>query len=173
MTSDPGVLWLAEVERKFGIADTLASCLRDRRDPLRIHDMIPWPICCAFASWPSPSATRMLTMATRCAGIRDGFPVTEGHTLVIPRRHVADYFDLHLAEREAIEAARRSPKRYPKQAELLTRHTFVLQPCKAMVAKRAGITVANIVVRVPSDEQMLKFMGRRAPTLYVPLSSPW
>ena len=26
--------------------------------------------------------------------IRDGFPVTEGHTLVIPKRHVDDYFGL-------------------------------------------------------------------------------
>jgi len=26
--------------------------------------------------------------------IRDGFPVTELHSLVIPRRHVSDYFDL-------------------------------------------------------------------------------
>jgi len=26
--------------------------------------------------------------------IRDAFPVTEGHTLIIPKRHVADYFDL-------------------------------------------------------------------------------
>jgi len=35
--------------------------------------------------------------------MRDGFPVTKGHTLVIPKRHVADYFDLHQAERNAIE----------------------------------------------------------------------
>jgi diadenosine tetraphosphate (Ap4A) HIT family hydrolase len=28
----------------------------------------------------------------------DGFPVTAGHTLVIPRRHVADYFDLSAEE---------------------------------------------------------------------------
>lgn len=26
--------------------------------------------------------------------IRDGFPVTELHSLVIPKRHVSDYFDL-------------------------------------------------------------------------------
>ena len=26
--------------------------------------------------------------------IRDGFPVTDGHTLLIPKRHVADYFGL-------------------------------------------------------------------------------
>lgn len=35
--------------------------------------------------------------------IEDGFPVTEGHLLAIPRRHVADYFDLHQPERNAIQ----------------------------------------------------------------------
>lgn len=34
---------------------------------------------------------------------RDAYPVTDGHTLIIPRRHVADYFDLHQPERNAIE----------------------------------------------------------------------
>jgi diadenosine tetraphosphate (Ap4A) HIT family hydrolase len=28
----------------------------------------------------------------------DGFPVTEGHALVIPKRHVSDYFGLTSAE---------------------------------------------------------------------------
>lgn len=31
--------------------------------------------------------------------VKDGFPVTEGHLLVIPKRHVAEYFDLSDAER--------------------------------------------------------------------------
>jgi len=35
---------------------------------------------------------------------RDGFPVTEHHTLVIPKRHVADYFDLYQPERNAMQA---------------------------------------------------------------------
>jgi len=34
--------------------------------------------------------------------IRDGFPVTEHHTLIIPKRHVASYFDLGQAEINAI-----------------------------------------------------------------------
>ena len=34
--------------------------------------------------------------------IRDSFPVTALHTLVIPRRHVADYFELHDSEVRAI-----------------------------------------------------------------------
>lgn len=36
MTSDAGVLWLAEIERKFAIADTLAACVHDHRDPARV-----------------------------------------------------------------------------------------------------------------------------------------
>lgn len=38
-----------------------------------------------------------------CIAIQDGFPVTAGHTLVIPKRHVADYFDLYQPERNAID----------------------------------------------------------------------
>lgn len=36
--------------------------------------------------------------------IRDGFPVSEGHTLIIPHRHVGSYFDTTQAERASIEA---------------------------------------------------------------------
>ena len=35
--------------------------------------------------------------------IRDAFPVTEGHTLIIPKRHVADYFDLNPSETSDIQ----------------------------------------------------------------------
>ena len=31
--------------------------------------------------------------------VKDGFPVAEGHLLVIPKRHVAEYFDLSDEER--------------------------------------------------------------------------
>ncbi len=31
--------------------------------------------------------------------VRDGFPVSEGHTLVIPKRHVGSFFDLTENER--------------------------------------------------------------------------
>ncbi len=36
--------------------------------------------------------------------IRDAFPVSPGHTLVIPRRHVASFFDLADNERNALMA---------------------------------------------------------------------
>ena len=38
-----------------------------------------------------------------CLAIRDGYPVTDHHALVIPKRHVADYFDLYQPERNAID----------------------------------------------------------------------
>ena len=35
LSSDGGVLVLREIERRLGIADVLASCLADHRDPTR------------------------------------------------------------------------------------------------------------------------------------------
>jgi len=49
-------------------------------------------------------AGRIIAKNELCFAIKDAFPVTEHHTLVIPKRHVADYFDLHQPERNAIEA---------------------------------------------------------------------
>ena len=34
--------------------------------------------------------------------ILDGYPVSSGHTLVIPKRHVADYFDMTEIEQKAV-----------------------------------------------------------------------
>lgn len=36
--------------------------------------------------------------------IRDGFPISDGHTLVIPRRHVGSFFAITEAERTAMLA---------------------------------------------------------------------
>lgn len=53
------------------------------------------PNNCIFCKM-SPS--RVIAEKELCFAIRDGFPVSEGHTLIIPKRHVADYFDLTEAE---------------------------------------------------------------------------
>ena len=37
-----------------------------------------------------------------CYAANDSFPVTEFHTLVIPKRHVANYFDLNSSEVNAL-----------------------------------------------------------------------
>ena len=42
--------------------------------------------------------------------INDRHPVTPRHTLIIPKRHVSDYFDLHQPERNAIDQLLRERK---------------------------------------------------------------
>ena len=47
-------------------------------------------------------AERIIDSNTECFVIRDGFPISPGHTLVIPKRHVGSFFELTTEEREAL-----------------------------------------------------------------------
>lgn len=49
------------------------------------------------------AAVRVVAENALAVLIADGFPVTPGHLLAIPRRHVGDYFDLRQPERNAIQ----------------------------------------------------------------------
>lgn len=57
------------------------------------------PTACPFCNM-SPERIHLST--EKACAIRDGFPVTELHSLVIPKRHVADYFSLTTDELLAI-----------------------------------------------------------------------
>jgi diadenosine tetraphosphate (Ap4A) HIT family hydrolase len=50
---------------------------------------------CPFCSLPK---SRILSGNAAGLIIRDGFPVSPGHTLIISRRHVGSFFDLHTEE---------------------------------------------------------------------------
>jgi len=47
------------------------------------------------------SPERVIASNEFAYAIRDGFPVTSLHTLIIPKRHVADYFGLSITELQA------------------------------------------------------------------------
>jgi diadenosine tetraphosphate (Ap4A) HIT family hydrolase len=51
---------------------------------------------CPFCSLP---ADRQLLANDRAIAIRDGFPVSPGHTLIVPRRHVGSFFEVTDDER--------------------------------------------------------------------------
>lgn len=51
---------------------------------------------CAFCSLP---AERVVQKSEYAIVIRDGFPVSPGHTLIISKRHVASFFEVTDAER--------------------------------------------------------------------------
>ena len=55
LTSDGGVLLLAQAERSMGICAPLAACISDRRDPTRVIHTLPdilrariFAICCGY-----------------------------------------------------------------------------------------------------------------------------
>ena len=54
--------------------------------------------------------SRIIDENELCIAIRDGYPVTTNHTLIIPRRHVPDYFDLYQPELNAIHSLLHSQK---------------------------------------------------------------
>lgn len=46
----------------------------------------------------SDSEGRILLESERAIAIRDGFPISEGHSLIIPKRHVASFFEISAEE---------------------------------------------------------------------------
>lgn len=57
---------------------------------------------CLFCDVQTTDRKRIVAENTLAYTIRDAFPVTDGHTLIIPKRHVLDYFGLAQAEVNAI-----------------------------------------------------------------------
>jgi diadenosine tetraphosphate (Ap4A) HIT family hydrolase len=53
------------------------------------------PFCCLEIS-------RILISNQYGIAFRDGFPISPGHTLIIPRHHVASLFDLNTGEQQSL-----------------------------------------------------------------------
>ena len=67
-----------------------------------------------------------------CYAAKDSFPVTEFHMLIIPKRHVAAYFDLNLSEVTAM-------------------HDMLVEMKKAIETKDNSVTGFNIGVNSGKD----------------------
>jgi diadenosine tetraphosphate (Ap4A) HIT family hydrolase len=59
------------------------------------------PKPCAFCNL---SPKRVIDENATAIAIRDGYPVSPGHTLLIPRRHMGSFFDLSEIERSDVLA---------------------------------------------------------------------
>jgi diadenosine tetraphosphate (Ap4A) HIT family hydrolase len=66
---------------------------------------------CIFCQFQLPEQRRVVEENALAYATRDAFPVTEHHTLVIPKRHVMDYFGLTQAELNAIHTLIHSQKK--------------------------------------------------------------
>lgn len=54
---------------------------------------------CPFCTLP---ATRIVQQNEHAVWVMDGFPVSPGHSLVIPKRHVGSFFEVSAEERLAL-----------------------------------------------------------------------
>ena len=54
---------------------------------------------CAFCALPNE---RIINSNIFGVVVRDGFPISEGHTLIIPKRHIGSFFELDVQERDAL-----------------------------------------------------------------------
>ena len=65
---------------------------------------------CLFCEMKVNEPNRVVIEDNLSYVIRDGFPVTEGHSLFIPKRHVADYFGLTEEEVKSINELMKTQK---------------------------------------------------------------
>jgi diadenosine tetraphosphate (Ap4A) HIT family hydrolase len=54
---------------------------------------------CPFCKLPPE---RIISSNEFCFVIRDGFPISPGHTLIIPKRHLGSFFEINKEERDAL-----------------------------------------------------------------------
>lgn len=81
------------VDKRWQAGQTVAGYARPTIKPLTESPVTPHD--CPFCR-PEPGRVRL---ETECAvAIADGFPVAPGHSLVVPRRHVACLFELSEVE---------------------------------------------------------------------------
>ena len=81
---------------------------------------------CLFCNIP---LERVIASNEFAYAIRDGFPVSEFHTLIIPKRHFSDYFSL-------------------TEAELIACNQMILQMKNDITAKDDSVIAFNIGVNV-------------------------
>ena len=73
---------------------------------------------CLFCDIQTNDRKRIITENNLAYAICDGFAVTEGHTLFIPKRHVIDYFGLVPAEVNAINTLMARQKTFLQEQDL-------------------------------------------------------
>ena len=52
---------------------------------------LPFAMDCPFCR---PEASRLIAQDDLTLVLRDGYPISPGHCLIVPRRHVASFFDI-------------------------------------------------------------------------------
>ncbi|AFU98429.1 histidine triad (HIT) protein [Simiduia agarivorans SA1 = DSM 21679] len=68
------------------------------------HNTTPASNTCPFCTLQAEAPTRIRAQNKHAFLMDDGYPVTQGHSLIIPKRHIASFFDATEEERHAMLA---------------------------------------------------------------------
>jgi diadenosine tetraphosphate (Ap4A) HIT family hydrolase len=82
----------------------MSFALRENQRRVEMMDGLSCPFCAL-------DAARVIFSNEYGNVIRDGFPVSDGHTLIVPKRHIGSFFELETAERDALLALLDEAKR--------------------------------------------------------------
>ena len=94
---------------------------------------------------------KLLSENTLSFGVLDNFPVTPDHALVIPKRHVADYFDLKQPEINAVNATLLALKdQFMKKDKSITGFNIGINS-GASAGQTIGHAHIHIIPRRPGD----------------------
>ncbi len=77
--------------------------MKTKRREIYIHEILTMEIAdnqkCPFCTL---NPMRIIASNVHSLVIMDGFPISPGHALIIPKRHIASLFDATMEEREAL-----------------------------------------------------------------------
>ena len=95
---------------------------------------------CPFCNLPPD---RIISESDLTFTIRDAFPVSPGHTLILPKRHVASIFDLDIMEKAAMLGALEEAKKDLDREFSPTGYNFGVNDGEA-----AGQTIPHVHVHL-------------------------
>ena len=106
--------------------------------------MNPCPFCARIAAGDVAVENEL------AVAFPDGFPISPGHTLVVPKRHEADFFALSVDEQEAILALTRI-MRHRLEADLHPSASNIGVNVGADAGQTVGHVHLHLIPRFPGD----------------------
>ncbi len=89
------------------------------------------------------AASQFIQEDSLALALPDAYPVSPGHTLIVPRRHVQDFFDLTAEEQAAVWTLVQSVRQHIEKDRLPDGYNLGIN-----VGKAAGQTVAHAHLHV-------------------------
>jgi diadenosine tetraphosphate (Ap4A) HIT family hydrolase len=111
---------------------------------------------CLFCDLQADDRERIVEENTLAYAVRDAYPVTKHHTLIIPKRHTLDFFGLTQAELNAINALLHSQKKVIEKADSTVEGFNVGMNCGEIAGQSVWHCHVHLIPRRKGDVQYPK-----------------